>query len=250
MIHPIRYYGDPILRRRASEVKRFDADLARLAGEMIETMYLADGVGLAAPQIGLGIRLFVALETVEDDDWREEDWGEDDDWQGEDEEEARLKQVSEAEEEWDSEGGAAAQPEAKGSGGDGGGLSVADKRSTWGARREHVVVNPSIIWREGVQYGRDGCLSIPGMAAEQVPRSLKVRLRYQDLAGQWQELSAEGYFAHVLQHEFDHLEGVLYFDRLPEAERRRFLEEHRTALAELQRDAKERAKSSKPSRVG
>ena len=67
MIYPIRYYGDPLLRKRAAPVKKFDSDLARLAADMIETMYAADGVGLAAPQIGLDKRLFVALALVSPD---------------------------------------------------------------------------------------------------------------------------------------------------------------------------------------
>ena len=67
MIHPIVLYGDPILRRRATPVTDFGPALARLASDMIETMYAADGVGLAAPQIGVPRRLFVALEVGEDE---------------------------------------------------------------------------------------------------------------------------------------------------------------------------------------
>ena len=194
MIHPIRYYGDPVLRRRASEVTEFDADLKRLAADMVETMYAADGVGLAAPQIGVSKRLFVALEVQP---------GADDD--------------PDAEE---------------------GEVAAAERRRRWEERREHVIVNPRLVKREGQQFGRDGCLSLPGLYAEEVPRDLVVELEYQDLDGQPRTLRAEGYFAHVLQHEFDHLEGTLYFDRLPEPRRRAFLEEHRQELAEMQREAK------------
>ena len=147
MIHPIRYYGDPVLRRRASEVTEFDADLKRLAADMIETMYAADGVGLAAPQIGVSKRLFVALEVQP---------GTDDD--------------PDAEE---------------------GEVAAAERRRRWEERREHVIVNPRLVKREGQQFGRDGCLSLPGLYAEEVPRDLVVELEYQDLDGQPRTLRPE-----------------------------------------------------------
>ncbi len=193
MIYPIRYYGDPVLRRRASEITEFDTELSDLAADMLETMYAADGVGLAAPQIGLPIRLFVALEM--------EPGGDDEDW--DDEEPA-----------------------------------AAERQHRWDGRREHVIVNPVMTLREGLQHGRDGCLSLPGLSVEDVPRDLVVELSYQDLLGERRSLRATGYFAHVLQHEFDHLEGVLFFDHLPEPRKRAFLEEHRAELANMQREAK------------
>lgn len=194
MIHPIRYYGDPVLRRRASEVTDFGPELERLAADMLETMYAADGVGLAAPQIGLPLRLFVALEMEPGADGEEY----------EDDEE----------------------------------LAAAERRRRWDERREHVIVNPVFRVRSGLQHGRDGCLSLPGLSVEDVPRDLVVEVDYQDLDGEKRSLHATGYFAHVLQHEFDHLEGVLFFDRLPEARKRDFLEEHRAELADMQREAK------------
>src|SRR5690606_36878268 len=108
LIHLIRYYGDPVLRRRASEVTEFDADLKRLAADMIETMYAADGVGLAAPQTGVSKRLFVALEVQS---------GADDD--------------PDAEE---------------------GEVAAAERRRRWEERREHVIVNPRLVKREGQQF--------------------------------------------------------------------------------------------------
>jgi len=214
LIHPIVLYGDPILRRRANPVTRFDADLERLAGDMVETMYAADGVGLAAPQIGLPLRLFVALEigeTAEDD-------------------EAREGQVmDEPEQEED--------------------LTPEQKRRAWGVVREHVIVNPEVVAMEGRQHGRDGCLSLPGLTVEDVPRAQRFVIDYQDLSGERRRLEAEGYFAHVLQHEYDHLEGVLYFDHLPADRRQAFLEENRKVLAEWQREAlalaKERERAAK-----
>lgn len=184
MIHPIRLFGDPVLRRRALPVTSFDERLKTLAADMFETMYAAEGVGLAAPQIGVSRRMFVALElpTPADDD---------------DEDDSR-----------------------------------------WDQRVEHVMINPLITRRAGVQLARDGCLSLPGLTALDVPRDLAVDVTYQDLAGATHTISADGYFAHVLQHEFDHLEGVLYYDHLPEPRRQAFLEEHRRELVDMQRRAK------------
>jgi peptide deformylase len=197
VIYKIRYYGDPVLRRRAAPVTAFDGNLGALAQDMLETMYAASGVGLAAPQIGLSKRLFVALELAE----------------------------QEATEETGDEGGGEV-------------LTSREKRERWGVLAEHVMVNPEVISRDGVQYGTDGCLSLPGLYVERMKRDERVRVRYQDVGGAWHERDAEGHFAHVIQHELDHLNGVLFFDRLPEPEKRTFLEAHRSELAELQREAK------------
>jgi peptide deformylase len=205
VIHPIRYFGDPVLRRRALRVTRFDDALAQLADDMIETMYDAAGVGLAAPQIGVPKRLFVALQLepeAEDDEVGEE-----------------LAHDDETEPIPDDE-----TPE--------------QMRRRLGVLAEHVMVNPTFLLREGVQHGQDGCLSVPGVYVDALRRDLHVRVRYQDVEGTWHETDAEGHFAHVLQHEYDHLEGVLFFDRLEGAERLAFLEEHRAALADIQRQAK------------
>lgn len=200
MIHPIRYFGDPVLRASARPVTRFDDALARLASDMLETMYDANGVGLAAPQIGISKRIFVALEIDKTLEEEGEEPGEDD----------------------------AAE----------GGETPQEKRRRWGVVAEHVMVNPEIVGREGTQYGQDGCLSVPGLYVDALERDLRVRVRYQDVQGHRHRLEAEGHFAHVLQHEHDHLEGVLFFDRLAKDERRAFLEEHRAELADIQRQAK------------
>lgn len=193
MIYKVRYYGDPVLRKRAKPVAVFDERLEKLARDMLETMYDASGVGLAAPQIGLSVRLFVALELAE----------------------------QEAEEETEGQV-----------------MTSGEKREKWGVLAEHVMVNPEITFRSGVQYGTDGCLSLPGLYVEKMKRDRLVRVRYQDVTGAWHARDAEGHFAHVIQHELDHLDGVLFFDRLSETEKRAFLEEHRKELAELQRQAK------------
>lgn len=207
VIHPIRYYGDPILRRAAAPVREFDADLAALASDMIETMHDANGVGLAAPQIGVGARIFVALELAEPDPAAEEP-------------------------------GIAADAEAVER--DGGAGQAVDAEGEDGPEvlAEHVMVNPVITARDGVRIAPDGCLSLPGLWVESIERAHRVTVRYQGTDGTEHEREARGHFAHVIQHELDHLDGLLYFDRLPDAERRRFLEEHRKELADLQREAK------------
>ncbi len=190
----MRLYGDPILRKTASPVTRFDAALARLAEDMVATMYHHNGIGLAAPQIGLAKRLFVAAEVEEPGEHEDED----------------------------------APPP----------MTTDEKRQRWGVVQEHVMINPRILERGGVQHGVDGCLSIPGLYVDEMERAARVLIGYQDVCGREHRLEAGGRFAHVLQHECDHLDGVLFFDRLPEALRRTFLAEHRGDLAQMQRDAK------------
>lgn len=197
MILPIRLYGDPVLRRAARPVTEFSDDLNTLAENMFETMYNANGVGLAAPQVGQTKRMFVALELAPKEKKEEEAA----------EEESELS-------------------------------SAEEKRERWGVVAEHVMVNPEIVSREGVQHAQDGCLSVPGIYIDEMKRDHKITVRYQDVEGKEHERSSEGHFAHVIQHELDHLDGLLFFDRLEEAERRRFMQEHRRELAQLQRDAK------------
>lgn len=146
--------GDPILRQTAKKIRHFEPSLNKLVGEMFETMHEAHGVGLAAPQIGLGIRLFV----VELDD------------------------------------------------------------EETGKHYKIAMANPEIIKAEGEQQGLDGCLSIPGYYGVNVRRSLKVLVRGQDMRGKSMKVSAEGYLAWALQHEIDHLNGILFIDRLDRPE--------------------------------
>lgn len=200
MTYKVRYYGDPVLRKRAKPVTVFDENLAQLGRDMLETMYEANGVGLAAPQIGLSKRLFVALEMG-------------------------------SREAKDEAAGQEGEPDAEP-------LTPDEKRERWGVVSEHVMVNPEVVARSGVQYGVDGCLSLPGLFVEEMKRDLRLRVRYQDVAGQTHEQGAEGHFAHIIQHELDHLDGVLFFDRLSEPEKKAFLEEHRKELADFQREAK------------
>jgi peptide deformylase len=95
---------------------------------------------------------------------------------------------------------------------------------------ELVLLNPKIKSRKAYEWGEEGCLSFPGIQAE-VERSLKISIAYQDLDGKPQELRAEGWLARIIQHEMDHLEGVLFVDRLTPADKIRV----RPKLEEMER---------------
>ena len=149
---PIRIYPDPVLRTKCAPVTEFDDRLRRLAEDMVQTMYDAPGVGLAAPQIGEAIRMAIVDVTVGE--------GEEDGSEG-------LK----------------------------------------------ILVNPEIVGEEGREIDTEGCLSIPGLS-EKVARPARVRVRAQDLEGETFEIETEGYEARAFCHEIDHLDGVLFVDRL------------------------------------
>jgi peptide deformylase len=159
---------NPILRQKAKKVHRFDPSLQKLVDDMFETMHDANGVGLAAPQIGMSIRIFVA--EYED--------------------------------------------------------------------RKVAVFNPEIVKAEGEVLGTEGCLSIPGYAGDNIRRAVKVVVKGQDVRGKSIRLNAEGWFARILQHEIDHLNGILFIDRLDRPEDLRELppaeglQEENTALVE------------------
>ncbi len=148
---------DPVLRQMAQPVRKFDADFQTLVDDMIETMRAANGVGLAAPQVGRSLRLAV-IET--------------------------LPELDEAGEEIP------------------------------GTRELYVIANPEISWHADTTVdGIEGCLSIPGFVGE-VARPTAVRRRAQDRRGKWFKLRPKGWTARIIQHEIDHLDGVLYIDRL------------------------------------
>ena len=136
--------GDGILKERAREVGKFDDRITRLLENMKETMFEEDGVGLAAPQIGISKRVIVAYKEDED--------------------------------------------------------------------RVLELVNPELVEMEGEVLGQEGCLSVPGKLG-QVRRAERVLVRGQDAAGNPVEIEAEGMFARILQHEIDHLNGILFVDR-------------------------------------
>ncbi|HEY5225009.1 MAG TPA: peptide deformylase [Microbacteriaceae bacterium] len=151
---PIRITGDPVLHSRATAATAFDNELRTLVRDMFETMDAAPGVGLAAPQVGVGLRVFVFS------------WSDDDD-----------------------------------------------------VLHRGVAVNPE-LWQSPLLLGEpdednesEGCLSVPG---ERFPlrRAQSVILRASDEGGNPFELRANSWLARIFQHEFDHLDGILYVDRL------------------------------------
>ncbi len=147
-IHKVITSENPILRQKAKKVHRFDSSIARLIDDLFETMHAAHGAGLAAPQIALSLRVFVA----------------------------------EYEE------------------------------------RKIAMVNPEIIRAEGEELGSEGCLSIPGYVGDNIRRAASVVVKGQDARGKAMRVRAEGWLARILQHEIDHLDGILFLDRLDRPE--------------------------------
>lgn len=150
---PIRLAGDPVLRQKAKKVRTIDGSIQQLIDDMIETMRDAPGVGLAANQVGVLLRVIV-MEIPELDD-RE-------------------------------------QPQ----------------------RDLYVLINPQIVKRSGERLLDEGCLSIPGYKAE-VPRSVSVTVKGLDRDGKEVRIKAEdNLLAEALEHEIDHINGMLYIDHL------------------------------------
>jgi peptide deformylase len=152
MIYPIVAYGHPVLKKLAQEIVKEEVDVAELALDMFETMYNAQGIGLAAPQIGKSIRMFIAdaspLEDEEIGDWKQ------------------------------------------------------------------VFINPEILEEFGDDWTfEEGCLSIPNIR-EDVIRPEKLKIHYFD--ENWNEFTEEfeGMKARIIQHEFDHIDGILFTDHL------------------------------------
>ncbi len=164
---PIRMAGDPVLRRKAKKVRRIDASIQKLVDDMIETMRDAPGVGLAANQVGVLLRVIVIEVPVEDDE----------------EEEAPIR------------------------------------------RELYTLINPQIVKRSGEREIEEGCLSIPGYKAE-TPRSVSVTVKGLNRDGKEIRIKAENnLLAQALEHEIDHINGVLYIDRLESTDRLVKLEE-------------------------
>lgn len=142
----IREDGDPILRKQSKQVTNFNDRLKLLIDDMFETMDVAYGVGLAAPQVGI------------------------------------LKR-----------------------------LIVVDNREEEEAKRFYMI-NPEIFEKEGEEVSMEGCLSVPGKQGT-VKRAKDIKVRYNDLAGQEKIMEAEDFLARIIQHEVDHLDGILYTDK-------------------------------------
>ncbi|WP_435299617.1 peptide deformylase [Timonella sp. A28] len=163
MIHPIVIDGEPVLRQRAVEVTEFNDELRALITDMYETLDAANGVGLAAPQIGVGKRIFV--------------------YDGPDEDTQRR--------------GVIVNPT----------LQIVQRPALF-AQRQGLKARPPKTLTD-----IEGCLSFPGPDHE-LKRHYAVLLKGFDEYGNAIELAGEGWFARLLQHEYDHLDGFLYVDRL------------------------------------
>jgi peptide deformylase len=152
----LTFYGNPVLRKRAEEVALSDLgpDLDRLVKRMFEVMYEEEGVGLAAPQVGISKRIFVMDVPVE------------------------------------------------------------GKENKIG-----VMINPEILETRDTQTGSEGCLSIPELR-EDVTRHAWLRVRGLDAQGKTVEFECDDLLARAVQHEVDHLDGVLYIDRLSPLKRK------------------------------
>ena len=166
-VHEIVVMGDPVLRTEASDVTSFDDDLKSLLRDLWETMYHAEGIGLAAPQIGVSRRAIVI------------------DLRSEENPEARV-----------------------------------------------ALINPRVVWSSAeTEKATEGCLSIPGLE-EVVHRSVAVRVEAVDPDGDPIELEADELFARALQHEIDHLDGVLFVDRVSALKRRMLIKKWKKLQAE------------------
>ena len=148
MLRPIVRFGQAALQGPAATVTTFGAELDRLIGDMIDTMYAAPGIGLAAPQVGIALRVCVIDLSV---------------------------------------------------GKRGGELLT--------------LINPEFVQREGMQVEEEGCLSVPGFNAT-VARPARAVVRALDRTGSERVVDGTGLLARALQHEIDHLDGLLFLDRL------------------------------------
>ncbi|WP_174887138.1 peptide deformylase [Streptomyces abyssomicinicus] len=157
-VRPLTLHGDPLLHSPCAEVTEFGPELERLVEDLFATMYAAGGVGLAANQVGEGVRVFV-YDCPDDED----------------------------------------------------------------VRHLGHLVNPRLVEADGVTVrGPEGCLSLPGLEAG-TPRFDRAVVRGFSVAGEPVEVCGTGFFARCLQHECDHLDGLVYADRLTGLRQRRLL---------------------------
>lgn len=157
-IQPIRLFGDPVLRTPAEPVRDFDKELRKIVTDLTDTMLDADGAGLAAPQIGMGLRVFTYnVDGV-----------------------------------------------------------------------VNHLVNPVLDLSEDEQEGDEGCLSFPGLAYE-VKRAMHAVAKGHDMYGEPVEIRGSELLARALQHETDHLDGILFIDRMDREQRKVAMREIRQA---------------------
>ncbi len=163
---PIVRYGDPVLRAKGKRIVEVDAEVRELAANMIETMHEANGVGLAAQQVGAALQLTVI------------------DVAGAEDQESTLK------------------------------LNGADVDPR--TSMPLVLLNPELVLSKESAVSAEGCLSFPEITAD-IRRAISVAARAQTLEGEPVEIEASGLLARALQHEIDHLNGVLFIDRMSAA---------------------------------
>jgi len=179
MIYPIVVYGHPVLRKTAEDIDRDYPDLKILIEDLFETMYYSDGLGLAAPQIGKSIRIFIV------------------------------------------DGKALAEDDPE----------LADFRK--------VFINAHITERSGeLQLMSEGCLSIPNLR-EEVNREAHIRIEYYDENWEFHDEEYNGFKARVIQHEYDHLDGIMFTDRVSPL-RKRLIKSKLTAISKGKFDAEYR----------
>jgi len=156
----IRTVPEPILRQKSKRVKSIDGSIRKLVADMMETMHAASGVGLAAPQVGIPLRVIVIGMPGEED---------------------------------------------------------------------FVLINPEVVRKNGERLVTEGCLSVPGYFGE-IPRAQRVTVKGKDLSGKEVRIKAEELLAQALEHEIDHINGVLYIDYLESQDRLHKVEPEVTPL--------------------
>jgi len=185
-------YGDPILRAKGKRVEKIDQRIRELAQNMIETMHAANGVGLAAPQIGESLQLTVLdVSQVED------------------------------------------RPST---------MKVNGKDLDPKGAMPLVLINPQIDLGGEAEMGTEGCLSFPEITGE-IERAKSITVRAQNLDGEPIELETTGFLARAIQHEVDHLNGILFIDRMSTAAKTSLSSKLKRLQKETQRGAKHRQKA-------
>jgi len=182
MILPIRKYGDPILRAKGKWIEQVDDEIRALVGDMLETMEAANGVGLAAQQVGHALQLTVLDVTQVED-----------------------------------------RPSTMTLNGE----PVADLATVMPL----ILVNPRLRLSEETDLGSEGCLSFPEITAD-IERAISVELEAETLEGEMLRVKASGLLARALQHEVDHLNGILFIDRMSSAAK----VSHSSRLKRLQKE--------------
>jgi len=173
-VRPIVKWGEPVRHRPSEPVAAIDDSIHTLLADMVETMYAAPGIGLAAIQVGEPRRI-VTLDLAKKDE----------------------------------------------------------------PQQPQVFINPELLWKsEELRSHEEGCLSIPEYY-EEVERPAEIRLKYLDIAGKAQELEAKGLLATALQHEIDHLNGVLFIDHISKLKRDRVIKKFSKAAKQAGKRAAE-----------